>query len=327
MIAGLSSEWIEAGLIGLALIAGLALGLAAMTAFDRERRARAQRLTRVVARAAPESRVAVEAVQLTREKPKSGFLSAVLPRRSQLIKRLSRAGYKPDPRRYVALSVVVGSIMAAALAASAMPIGVILLGGLGAALLIPHMILSNRIGSRETRFLTNLPEGIDIVVRGLKAGLPVSESLSAVGREAPEPVAGIFREVVDLVRIGHSVEDAISKVSESMSVPELRFLGITLSIQKETGGNLTETLQNLSDILRKRRQMKLKIRAVSSEARASAYIIGSLPFAVSAAIYIVNRDYVMLLFSDPRGLIMVACGLTSIAIGAMVMMKMVKFDI
>lgn len=327
MIAGLSSEWIEAGLIGLALIAGLALGLAAMTAFDRERRARAQRLTRVVARAAPESRVAVEAVQLTREKPKSGFLSAVLPRRSQLIKRLSRAGYKPDPRRYVALSVVVGSIMAAALAASAMPIGVILMGGLGAALLIPHMILSNRIGSRETRFLTNLPEGIDIVVRGLKAGLPVSESLSAVGREAPEPVAGIFREVVDLVRIGHSVEDAISKVSESMSVPELRFLGITLSIQKETGGNLTETLQNLSDILRKRRQMKLKIRAVSSEARASAYIIGSLPFAVSAAIYIVNRDYVMLLFSDPRGLIMVACGLTSIAIGAMVMMKMVKFDI
>lgn len=327
MSAGLSSDWLELGLLGLALVAGLALGLAVMTALDRSRRARNLRLSRVVARAAPESRAAVEAVRLTRDKPNSSFLSGLLPRRSQLVRRLSRAGYKPDPRRYIALSVTVGCVVAAALVFFGMPVGVILLGGLGAALLLPHMFLSNRIGSRETRFLTNLPEGIDIVVRGLKAGLPVSESLSAVGREAPEPVAGIFREVVDLVRIGHSVEDAIARVSESMSVPELRFLGITLSIQKETGGNLTETLQNLSDILRKRRQMKLKIRAVSSEARASAYIIGSLPFAVSAAIYIVNRDYVMLLFSDPRGLIMVACGLTSIAIGAAVMMKMVKFDI
>ncbi|MEC9267258.1 MAG: type II secretion system F family protein [Pseudomonadota bacterium] len=327
MIPGLSSESVEYGLIGLALIAGLALGLAAMTAFDRERRARTRRLIQTAARAAPQSRAAAEAIRLTRDRPKSGVLMAALPRRSQLNRRLSRAGYKPDPRRYIAFSLVVGSIVAVALAASGMAVGVVLLGGLGAALLIPHMVLSNRIGSRETRFLTNLPEGIDIVVRGLKAGLPVSESLSAVGREAPDPVGGIFREVVDLVRIGHSVEDAIAKVSDSMAVPELRFLGITLSIQKETGGNLTETLQNLSDILRKRRQMKLKIRAVSSEARASAYIIGSLPFAVSAAIYIVNRDYVMLLFSDPRGLIMVACGLISIAVGAAVMMKMVKFDI
>lgn len=324
---GVSDQAVEWGLIGLALIFGLTIGIVIFNILDREKRSREQRLTRVVSRAAPGSKAAVDAVRLAREKPKSGGLMAMMPKRSALARRLARAGYKPDPRRYLIASILTGLLGGILLFLAGLPLSVVGLGALGCGLLLPHLFLSSRIGSRETRFLTNLPEGIDIVVRGLKAGLPVSESLAAVGREAPEPVSGIFREVVDLVRIGHSVEDAITKVAETMAVSELRFLGITLSIQKETGGNLTETLQNLSDILRKRRQMKLKIRAVSSEARTSAYIIGSLPFAVSLAIYLVNRDYVMLLFTDPRGLIMVACGLASIAFGALVMMKLVKFDI
>lgn len=327
MRATLAAETIELALIALAVIAGGALGLALYTAFDRGRRARRDRLAGVVARAAPHSKAAVEAIRLARTPAKSGLLSALVPRRAKLEARLRRAGFRAEPKRY-ALAVALTAVAAGGLlAAAGFGWQVCLLGALGLGLLLPHLFLSNRIGARETRFIGNLPEGIDIIVRGLKAGLPVSESLSAVGREGPEPVGGIFREVVDEVRIGRSVEDAIERVAHSMAVPELRFLGITLAIQKETGGNLTETLQNLSDILRRRRQMKLKIRAVSSEARASAYIIGALPFAVSLAIYIVNRDYVMTLFTDPRGIVMTGVGLISIALGAVAMMKLVRFDI
>lgn len=321
-------DFVEYGLIGLALIAGLALGVFAVLALDRSRKARERRLAGIASRAAPHSAdAAIAAVRLSRDRPSGAGLMSLLPKRGALARRLARAGYAPDPRRYLYACVATALLTGGLIAFAGGALAVVLLGALGAALLIPHAVLSNRIGSRETRFLTNLPEGIDIVTRGLKAGLPVGESFGAVSREAPEPVSGIFAEVVDLVRIGTPIEEAIAKVADTMVVPELRFLGITLSVQKETGGNLTETLQNLSDILRKRRQMKLKIRAVSSEARASAYIIGSLPFAVSAAIYFVNRDYVMTLFTDPRGLVMVAVGLCSIALGAAVMMKLVKFDI
>jgi tight adherence protein B len=323
-----TSSTVEYGLIGLALVAGLAFGIFVVMALDRSRKARERRLAAIASRAAPHSaKAAITAVRLSRENTAGSGLMALLPKRGALARRLARAGYAPDPRRYLYASIAVALVSGALFALLGAPWTVVIAGAVGAALLLPHVVLSNRIATRETRFLTNLPEGIDIVARGLKAGLPVGESFGAVSREAPEPVAGIFGEVVDLARIGTPIEEAIAKVADTMVVPELRFLGITLSVQKETGGNLTETLQNLSDILRKRRQMKLKIRAVSSEARASAYIIGALPFAVSAAIYIVNKEYVMTLFTDPRGLVMVAVGLCSIALGAAVMMKLVKFDI
>jgi len=324
---GLSDQLVEYGLMGLALIAGIAIALAVMTALDRERRRRDMRLKAVSARAHPRSAIAAQTVSLMRETAAPQRRSKILPRMDLLSVRLARAGYAPKPKRYIFASALVGGLAGAGMLMAGGSLVALPFAMIGAALLLPHLFLSSRISRRETQFLTNLPEGIDIVVRGLKAGLPVSESLTAVGREAPEPVGGIFREVADQIRIGQSVEEGISKVADTMVVPELRFLGITLAIQKETGGNLTEALQNLSDILRKRRQMKLKIRAVSSEARASAYIIGALPFVVSLAIYFVNPGYIQLLFNDPRGIVMVAVGLASIALGAAVMMKLVRFDI
>ena len=322
----LTDDVLEWGLIAMALVAGLSLGIFLFLAVDRSRRARSLRIAAVALRAAPRSLAAAEAVRLARKRPDAGGLSALLPKRGQLMTRLARAGYKPDPKRYLVASVLTGIGVGTGFFLLGLPISVVLVGTLGAGLLLPHVFLSNRISAREIRFLGNMPEGIDIIVRGLKAGLPVSESLAAVSREAPEPVSGVFREVVDLVRIGNSIDDSIAKAAETMILPELRFLGITIAIQKETGGNLTETLQNLSDILRKRRQMKLKVRAVSSEARASAYIIGSLPFLVGMAIFFTNRSYVMLLFEDTRGVVMVTAGLISVGIGAAVMMKLVKFD-
>lgn len=318
---------IEFGLVALAVVAGIGIALAVLTALDRSKQRQAKRITGVVVRAAPQSRVAVEATRLARAPKDSRGLVQLIPKKALLAQRLGQAGYAKDPKRYVIACVVVGVLCGGGAFIAGLPMIVWPTATLAGALLLPHVWLSSRITAREMRFLGNLPEGIDIVVRGLKAGLPVSESLAAVGREAPEPVGGVFREIVDQVRVGQSIEGAIEKQTETMAVQELRFLGITLSIQKETGGNLTETLQNLSDILRKRRQMKVKVRAVSSEARTSAYIIGSLPFVVSLAIYIVNTDYVMTLFTDPRGVIMVAVGLGSIAFGAAVMAKMVRFEI
>lgn len=319
---------LEYGLIGLALLAAVCIALAVVTGLDRDRRRRELRLRSVVARSRPRRAVSQGTTGgLMRDMAHSGARGRFLPRMDLLAVRLARAGFLPRPRRYILIAIAVGIGGGLGMFLAGGPLIAVPFAAAGSGLLLPHLFVSSRISRRETQFLTNLPEGIDIVVRGLKAGLPVSESLSAVGREAPEPVGGIFREVADQIRIGRSVEDAIAKVADTMAVPELRFLGITLAIQKETGGNLTEALQNLSDILRKRRQMKLKIRAVSSEARASAYIIGALPFAVSAAIYFVNPDYIQLLFNDPRGIVMVAAGLTSIALGAAVMMKLVRFDI
>lgn len=318
---------LEYGLIGLALVAGVGLGLGLVSALDRSKQRQAKRVTRVVVRAAPQSRAAVEANRLSRAPREAKGLNRFVPKKNQLALRLGRAGYSQDPGRYVIGCLLTGLLCGCGAFWAGLPTLVWPMAALAGALLLPHLWLSSRITAREVRFLGHLPEGIDIVVRGLKAGLPVSESLSAVGREAPEPVGAVFRNVVDEMRVGQTIEAAIEKQAETMTVPELRFLGITLAIQKETGGNLTETLQNLSDILRKRRQMKVKVRAVSSEARTSAYIIGSLPFAVSLAIYVVNTDYVMMLFNDPRGVIMVAVGLGSICFGAAVMAKMVRFDI
>jgi tight adherence protein B len=192
---------------------------------------------------------------------------------------------------------------------------------------IPHFLLSHLIRRRIKRFTELFPDAIDLIVRGLKSGLPAIESIAAVAMEFADPVGREFRRVRDEVRLGRSLEEALWEAAKRMDTPEFRFFVISLAVQRETGGNLAETLENLSDILRRRRQMGIKVQAMSSEARASAYIIGSLPFVMFAILYLVNTDYVLTLFSDPRGVVMLGAGLASMAIGALVMMKMVHFEI
>ena len=168
-------------------------------------------------------------------------------------------------------------------------------------------------------------EGIDVIVRGLRAGLPVSESIIAVGREMSGPVRDIFATISERLNFGEPIEEAVADSAQSMDTPELKFFGISLSIQRETGGNLSEALENLSDILRRRRQMQLKIKALSSEAKASAIIIGSLPFIMFLILSVVSGDYVQTLFTDPRGMILVGIGLGFMVVGIAVMAKMVRF--
>jgi len=192
---------------------------------------------------------------------------------------------------------------------------------------LPLKILRRMADKRAKAFLAGFPEAIDTMVRGLKSGLPVSESINAVGREAAGPVGESFSQIADAIRLGRSLDEAMWDVARTVALPEFRFLIISMAIQRETGGNLGETLGSLSELLRRRRQLKLKIKAMSSEARASAMIIGSLPFVMFCLLLLVSRDYVMTLIRDPRGNIVLACGVTWMSMGILVMKKMINFEI
>jgi len=196
-----------------------------------------------------------------------------------------------------------------------------------AGLYIPHMIIG-RMGDRRIRkFLSLFPEAIDTICRGLRAGLPVAESIATVGTEMPDPVGIEFRRVSDSVRVGRSLDESLWDVASRLDTPEYRFFIIALAIQRETGGNLAETLGNLADLLRKRRQLRLKIRAMSSEARASAMIIGSLPYIMFLLLYIINREYMTAMFTTTGGKIMLGGGIGWHALGIYVMRQMISFDI
>jgi tight adherence protein B len=164
-------------------------------------------------------------------------------------------------------------------------------------------------------------------VRGLKSGLPITETFQIIAQEIGDPVGTEFRLVTDQIRVGHPPEQALMDAALRVGVPELKFLTVTLSIQRETGGNLAESLENLDNILRRRRQMKLKIKAMSSEARASAMIIGALPFIMLALLSVVNHDYIALLFTTERGHHFLEFGAAMMSTGIGVMTKMVKFEI
>lgn len=256
------------------------------------------------------------------------LLKRLLPRPALLRKRLAKTGRETSLGTYVLINLLVGTIIGAVMMKilNMSPI-VAALFGLAGGLGLPHMVVGMMIERRLKKFLALFPEGIDLMVRGLRSGLPVTESMKSVGEELPDPVGIEFRRITDSLKFGKSIEEALWVVAARLDTPEFKFLIISLSIQQETGGNLAETLENLSEILRKRRQMQLKVKAMSSEARASAMIIGSLPFIMFGLISWVNPGYLSMLFTDPRGIMMVSFTLGLMAIGIFVMHKMVRFEI
>lgn len=244
------------------------------------------------------------------------------------LRRLQRAGLKPSLSSYVLSMATLGMGVALALnMATSLPGAVVVLAGLGIGTMLPRFVVDWLGARRAEKFLVVLPEAIDVIVRGIKAGLPVIESITAVGEEFPDPVGAEFRGVGERVKLGASIEDALWDIAERVGKPEFNFLAISVAIQRETGGNLGEALENLSSILRQRQQMKLKVRALSSEARASAYILGAMPFVMTLLIYVVNSSYISALFVDPRGHMLLAAGVGSITLGALVMARMVRFEI
>jgi tight adherence protein B len=202
-----------------------------------------------------------------------------------------------------------------------------LIVGLFVGALIPHMVVGYFIKKRSDNFNSKFPDAIELLVRGLRSGLPVAETLAVVSTEVPGPVGEEFKYVVEKIKIGHTMEEALQETADRLNTPEFSFFVITLAIQRETGGNLAETLSNLSDVLRKRAQMKLKIRAMSSESKASAYIVGALPFIVFGMIWWINPKYIGGFFTDDRLIVAGLGGLVWMSIGAFIMAKMVSFEI
>jgi len=192
---------------------------------------------------------------------------------------------------------------------------------------LPHFVVGFLINKRVNKFTTSFPDAIELLVRGLRSGLPVTETIGIVATEIGGPVGEEFTKVVDRMKIGRTMEDALQESAKRLDTAEFKFFCITLAIQKETGGNLAETLANLAEVLRKRAQMKLKIKAMSSESKASAYIVGSLPFIVFALIYSVNPNYVAGFFIEERLIIAGLIGMVWMSIGVFIMAKMVSFEI
>ena len=192
---------------------------------------------------------------------------------------------------------------------------------------LPNMVVGFFIKRRLNQFTARFPDAIDLLVRGLRSGLPVTETLQVVAKEVPGPVGEEFKMVTERIKIGRSMEDALQESANRLQTAEFNFFCITLAIQRETGGNLAETLSNLGAVLRSRAQMKLKIRALSSESKASAYIVGSLPFLVFLMIWWVNPAYLSGFFYEQRLMVAGLGGLTWMGIGVFIMAKMVSFEI
>jgi tight adherence protein B len=251
-----------------------------------------------------------------------------LPNPQKMRGRLMRTGRQILLGQYLTFCFVL-VVLAAAVLKLMMPIPFVacLLVGIVVGIGIPHLVVGIMGGRRRNKFNTLFPEGIDLIVRGLKSGLPASESIRVVGQEISDPVGVEFREVSDQIKFGKTITDALWAVAPRIDTPEFRFFIISLSIQQETGGNLAETLENLSQVLRKRKTLKLKIKALSSEAKASAYIIGSLPFLMFGILLMMNYGYASTLYTDPRGIMLVGCGLISYLLGIGTMAKMVRFEV
>ena len=250
-----------------------------------------------------------------------------LPNPALLGKRLEMTGKGWSVGQYGLVTLCLALVVTAALTVQGLPILLALLVGLAVGVGLPHFMVGFFISRRIDKFTAKFPEAIELLVRGLRSGLPITETIGVVGAEVDGPVGEEFRSISDKMKIGRTLDQALQETADRLGTPEFQFFCITIAIQRETGGNLAETLANLADVLRKRSQMKLKIRAMSSESKASAYIIGSLPFIVFMLIWFISTDYMQKFFVDERLMIAGGGGIVWMSLGALIMAKMISFEI
>ena len=251
----------------------------------------------------------------------------LLPNVAQLQKRLSMTGKPWTVGQYGFATLGVALFVMLALLIKGLPLLLALFLGLMLGGALPHLVVGFFIKRRINQFTAKFPDAIELLVRGLRSGLPISETMQVVGAEVSGPVGEEFRSVSDKMKIGRTMDVALQETADRLGTPEFQFFVITIAIQRETGGNLAETLQNLATVLRQRSQMKLKIKAMSSESKASAYIVGSLPFIVFVMIWMINATYMQGFFVEPRLIIAGIGGLLWMGIGVFIMAKMVSFEI
>jgi tight adherence protein B len=243
--------------------------------------------------------------------------------RPSLRRRIEQAGLSITPRSYWIYSGIAGMV-AAVLAFLAVPwIIAAVLAGFAFALGAPRWVLVFLKARRQKAFTREFASAVEAIVRSVKTGLPVHEALRLVGSEIPEPVGGEFRLLTDSLKLGITMEDGIKRMFDRMPTAEVNFFGIVMSIQTKSGGNLSEALSNLAGVLRDRKRLVNKIRALSSEAKAGAIIIGSMPPGVMIMVYITTPDYMkVLLLTDIGNLLLMGCAVWMV-LGILVMKKMI----
>src|SRR6195952_3534986 len=293
-----------------------------------EKKADARRAS--VSKAEPVARQSDKS-QRSRREQVEGSMKEVEARRQKEKKvslsiRLTQAGLAWTPQKFMIASGILG----AACFAVAFFMSGGLIGALGLAFAagfgLPRWVLSYLKKRREKNFLKALPDAVDVIVRGIKAGLPLFESIKVVAADAPEPLKGEFLAIIETQAIGMPLGEACARLFERMPVPEANFFGIVIAIQQKSGGNLSEALGNLSKVLRDRKKMAEKIQAMSMEAKASAGIIGSLPPIVMLLVYLSTPEYIALLWTHPTGQLMLVGCVVWMSIGILVMKKMINFD-
>lgn len=248
-------------------------------------------------------------------------------RKLSLKSRLIQAGFSITPARFYTISGAFGFfLMLIAFIAGAptlVTLAVPVVAGLG----LPRWVIGFLIKRRQNKFLDEFPNALDVIVRSIKSGLPLNDAIRLIANEGKDPVKSEFRRVVESQQVGLSVPDACMRMTNYMPLQEVSFFAIVIAIQSQAGGNLSEAIGNLSKVLRDRKKMKAKVKALSMEAKASAVIIGALPFVVATLVYLTSPQYMLILFTDPRGHLIMGVSAVWMSIGIFVMRNMVSFDI
>lgn len=332
-IAGIPIEYIIFGAV-LALMLVAAPVILSLAGYQGKISKRASRMQqRMKAPKQRRNRDAEETRSLRRQEgdaslPLLTSLLAHLPSITLLRDRIARSGMTISAERYLSYNLFLFIIASLLLTAffrldtlTAFLLSVVI--GLG----LPHMVVNFRIARRTKKFLVLFPDAIDLIVRGLRAGLPVTESIKMVAREIDEPVGGVFRVMTEKMALGIPLEKTLYDTARKYRITEFDFFVTSIVLQRETGGNLSEILSNLSEALRQRLMMRLKIKAMSSEAKASMYIISALPFIVIGALSFTSPEYLLPLIDDYRGNIALGIAGGMLGMGVFIMIRMTKFEI
>ena len=284
------------------------------------RRANLEPLLSTIAMTAPSADVQV--FSLRRSGPERNALSTLLSSRLDLA--FASTGNRVGPAHLVAAGTAAAAIIGlVSLAASVHPILAVAFGGAGAAG-APALLLRVAQSRYQRKFLDIFPDALDLIVRAVRSGLPAPEAIELVSREVRSPVGTEFQQLLDELRIGSELEEALQRAADRIRVPDFRFFAVSLLLQRQTGGGIAETLSNLGGIIRQRKALRLKARALTAEAHASAAIVATTPFVAGVGLFLINRDLMTVLFFDPRGRFMLGIAVASLLTGIVGMRALIK---
>ena len=304
-----------------ALLTTVLLGGALFQVLRSERRkAQLEPLLSTIARTASSADVPV--FSLRRSGPRRDAMPTLLSSRLELA--FSSTGNRIGPAHLVAVGIAAaGTIGLVSVAASVHPMLAIALGGAAAAA-APVLLLRFAQSRYQQKFLDIFPDALDLIVRAVRSGLPAPEAIELVTHEVRPPVGTEFRQILDELRIGTEMDEALQRAADRIRVPDFRFFAVSLLLQRQTGGGIAETLSNLSGIIRQRKALRMKARALTAEAKASAAIIATTPFVAGVGLFLINRDLTSVLFIDPRGRFFLGIAVASLLTGLAVMRALIK---